>query len=63
VFFGTGLVSDRWHGSDERVRLDVLEKGAATLAALWPRLADVLGPPETSTPDEVSNEGDAHVRP
>ena len=42
VFFGTGLVSDRWHGSDERARLDVLENGAATLAAFWPRLADTL---------------------
>ena len=39
VFFGTGLVSDRWHASDERVRLDVLERGAATLAAFWPRVA------------------------
>ena len=39
VFFGTGLVSDRWHAADERVRLDVLERGAATLAAFWPRLA------------------------
>jgi acetylornithine deacetylase/succinyl-diaminopimelate desuccinylase-like protein len=42
VFFGTGLVSDRWHGSDERVRLDVLEKGAVTLAAFWPRVAEAL---------------------
>jgi acetylornithine deacetylase/succinyl-diaminopimelate desuccinylase-like protein len=42
VFFGTGLVGDRWHDSDERVRLDVLEQGAATLAAFWPRLADAL---------------------
>jgi acetylornithine deacetylase/succinyl-diaminopimelate desuccinylase-like protein len=42
VFFGTGLVSDRWHASDERVRLDVLENGATTLAAFWPRLAAAL---------------------
>lgn len=42
VFFVTGLISDRWHGSDERVRLDVLEHGAATLAALWPLLADAM---------------------
>ena len=42
VFFGTGLISDRWHDSDERVRLDVLERGAATLAAFWPLLADAM---------------------
>lgn len=42
VFFGTGLVSDRWHAADERVRLDVLERGAATLAAFWPRLATAM---------------------
>lgn len=42
VFFGTGLVSDRWHASDERVRLDVLERGAVTLAAFWPRVAKAL---------------------
>ncbi len=42
VFFGTGLVSDRWHAADERVRLDVLERGAATLAAFWPRLAAAM---------------------
>lgn len=42
VFFGTGLVSDRWHSSDERVRLDVLERGASTLAAFWPRVAVAL---------------------
>jgi acetylornithine deacetylase/succinyl-diaminopimelate desuccinylase-like protein len=39
VFFGTGLPEDRWHDSDERVSIDVLRKGAATLAHLWPRLA------------------------
>ncbi|GAA1520797.1 M20/M25/M40 family metallo-hydrolase [Kribbella lupini] len=38
VFFGTGLPEDRWHDSDERVSLEVLRHGAATLAALWPRL-------------------------
>ncbi|MDR6904472.1 acetylornithine deacetylase/succinyl-diaminopimelate desuccinylase-like protein [Agromyces sp. 3263] len=42
VFFGTGLIGDRWHGSDERVRIEVLEQGAATLAAFWPRLADAM---------------------
>jgi acetylornithine deacetylase/succinyl-diaminopimelate desuccinylase-like protein len=39
VFFGTGLPEDRWHDSDERTSIDVLCKGAATLAVLWPRLA------------------------
>jgi acetylornithine deacetylase/succinyl-diaminopimelate desuccinylase-like protein len=42
VFFGTGLLEDRWHGSDERVSIEVLHNGAATLASLWPRLAEVL---------------------
>jgi acetylornithine deacetylase/succinyl-diaminopimelate desuccinylase-like protein len=41
VFFGTGLPEDRWHDSDERVSIDVLLAGAATLAHLWPRLADL----------------------
>ncbi|MFL6125352.1 M20/M25/M40 family metallo-hydrolase [Actinophytocola sp.] len=40
VFFGTGLPEDRWHDSDERVNIDVLLAGAATLAHLWSRLAD-----------------------
>jgi acetylornithine deacetylase/succinyl-diaminopimelate desuccinylase-like protein len=39
VFFGTGLPEDRWHDSDERVGIDVLLTGAATLANLWARLA------------------------
>jgi len=54
VLFGTGLVSDRWHGSDERVRLDVLENGATTIAAFWPRLAAALGDDRDSTgsPDD-----------
>jgi acetylornithine deacetylase/succinyl-diaminopimelate desuccinylase-like protein len=30
---------DRWHDSDESVRVDVLLKGAATLALFWPALA------------------------
>jgi acetylornithine deacetylase/succinyl-diaminopimelate desuccinylase-like protein len=41
VFFGTGLPEDHWHDSDERVSIDVLLAGAATLAHLWPRLADL----------------------
>jgi acetylornithine deacetylase/succinyl-diaminopimelate desuccinylase-like protein len=40
VFFGTGLPEDRWHDSDERVSVDVLLAGAATLAHLWSGLAD-----------------------
>ena len=39
LFFGTGLPEDRWHDSDERVSIDVLFAGAATLAAFWARLA------------------------
>ncbi|MEC5199213.1 acetylornithine deacetylase/succinyl-diaminopimelate desuccinylase-like protein [Arthrobacter sp. PL16] len=38
VFFGTGLVEDNWHDSDESVRVDVLKAGAATLAFLWEEL-------------------------
>jgi acetylornithine deacetylase/succinyl-diaminopimelate desuccinylase-like protein len=38
VFFGTGLVEDNWHDSDESVRVDVLKSGAATLAFLWEKL-------------------------
>jgi acetylornithine deacetylase/succinyl-diaminopimelate desuccinylase-like protein len=41
VFFGTGLPEDRWHDSDERVSVDVLLAGAATLAAFWDRLPSV----------------------
>ncbi len=52
VFFGTGLVSDRWHGSDERVRLDVLEQGATTLAAFWPRLAGALAGRQATDPSQ-----------
>jgi acetylornithine deacetylase/succinyl-diaminopimelate desuccinylase-like protein len=44
IFFGTGLPEDHWHDSDESVRLDMLQAGAATLACLWPRLA-ALGAP------------------
>lgn len=41
LFFGTGLPEDRWHGSDERASVEVLRKGAATLAHLWPRLTGI----------------------
>jgi acetylornithine deacetylase/succinyl-diaminopimelate desuccinylase-like protein len=39
LFFGTGLPEDRWHDSDERVRIRVLLAGAATLAHFWERWA------------------------
>lgn len=39
VFFGTGLPEDRWHDNDERVSVQMLVKGAATLAHFWQRLA------------------------
>ncbi|TLM84508.1 M20 family dipeptidase [Pseudarthrobacter sp. NamE2] len=39
LFFGTGLVEDHWHDSDESVRLDVLMNGAVTLASFWDELA------------------------
>jgi acetylornithine deacetylase/succinyl-diaminopimelate desuccinylase-like protein len=39
LFFGTGLIEDNWHDSDESVRLDVLAAGAATTAHLWAALA------------------------
>lgn len=38
VFFGTGLVEDNWHDSDESVSADLLKSGAATLAFLWEEL-------------------------
>jgi acetylornithine deacetylase/succinyl-diaminopimelate desuccinylase-like protein len=41
VFFGTGLIEDRWHAADESVSINVLLAGAATLAHLWARLAHV----------------------
>ena len=40
LFFGTGLPEDNWHDSDESVRVDMLTRGAATLALFWARLAD-----------------------
>ena len=39
LFFGTGLPEDRWHDSDESVRVDVLLAGAATMCLFWPALA------------------------
>ncbi|MDT0168198.1 M20/M25/M40 family metallo-hydrolase [Pseudarthrobacter sp. BRE9] len=39
LFFGTGLVEDHWHDSDECASLDVLMNGALTLACFWEELA------------------------
>ena len=39
LFFGTGLVEDHWHDSDESASLDVLMNGAVTLACFWDQLA------------------------
>jgi acetylornithine deacetylase/succinyl-diaminopimelate desuccinylase-like protein len=41
LFFGTGLPEDLWHDSDERADLEVLRRGAVTLALFWSRLVDV----------------------
>ncbi|WP_323960892.1 M20/M25/M40 family metallo-hydrolase [Arthrobacter sp. JZ12] len=54
VFFGTGLVEDKWHDSDESVRLDVLCAGAATLAYLWEELG--AGPSGQQAADSPKNE-------
>ncbi len=39
LFFGTGLVEDHWHDSDESANLGVLVNGAVTLACFWDELA------------------------
>jgi acetylornithine deacetylase/succinyl-diaminopimelate desuccinylase-like protein len=44
LFFGIGLPEDRWHDSDERVAVDMLVSGAASLAYFWPRLAGLDRP-------------------
>ncbi|GGQ71534.1 M20/M25/M40 family metallo-hydrolase [Couchioplanes azureus] len=41
MFFGIGLPEDRWHDSDERVAIQMLVNGAATLGSLWRRLGDL----------------------
>jgi len=41
IFFGTGLPEDHWHDSDEKVEVEALLKGAATMAHFWPELAAV----------------------
>jgi acetylornithine deacetylase/succinyl-diaminopimelate desuccinylase-like protein len=40
LFFGTGLPEDNWHADDESMALDVLVKGATTLALFWQRIAE-----------------------
>ncbi|MBT2248040.1 M20/M25/M40 family metallo-hydrolase [Arthrobacter sp. BHU FT2] len=52
LFFGTGLVEDHWHDSDESVSLDVLHNGAVTLACFWDRLARM---------QHVEEGGDGHL--
>ncbi|MCU1545313.1 MAG: Peptidase [Homoserinimonas sp.] len=42
VFFGTGLLEDHWHSSNESVRIDVLQSGAATMAYFWEELPAAL---------------------
>ncbi|QGV77854.1 M20/M25/M40 family metallo-hydrolase [Streptomyces ficellus] len=45
VFFGTGLVDDRWHGHDEKVEIRALLQGAETLAYFLEDLASAMGRP------------------
>ena len=42
VFFGTGLIEDDWHDSDESVHLATLLDGAATMAFYWESLPAAL---------------------
>jgi len=42
VFLGTGLPEDHWHASDESIDVEMLERGAATIAYLWDELGRVL---------------------
>lgn len=48
LFFGTGLIEDVWHDSDESVHMDTLLAGTATLAFLWEELATASGVTEAS---------------
>jgi acetylornithine deacetylase/succinyl-diaminopimelate desuccinylase-like protein len=52
LFFGTGLVEDHWHDSDESVSLDVLTNGAVTLACFWDELAMM---------QRTKDDGDGHL--
>ncbi|GGT73742.1 M20/M25/M40 family metallo-hydrolase [Streptomyces lateritius] len=40
LFFGTGLLDDRWHGPDEKVEVEALQRGAHTLAAFYQELSE-----------------------
>jgi len=51
LFFGTGLVEDHWHDSDESVSLEVLHNGAVTLACFWDGLAGM---------DQGKDKGNGH---
>ncbi|NUS35457.1 MAG: M20/M25/M40 family metallo-hydrolase, partial [Pseudarthrobacter sp.] len=53
LFFGTGLVEDHWHDSDESANLDVLLNGAVTLACFWGELATMQG---------IGDDGDGRLR-
>jgi len=53
LFFGTGLVEDHWHDSDESAGLDVLMNGAVTLACFWEELAAKQG---------IGDDDDGHLR-
>jgi acetylornithine deacetylase/succinyl-diaminopimelate desuccinylase-like protein len=53
LFFGTGLVEDHWHDSDESVSLEVLMNGAVTLACFWDELAKM---------QRAKDDGDGHLR-
>jgi len=39
IFLGTGLPEDHWHSSDESIDVDMLLRGAATVAHLWTELS------------------------
>lgn len=52
LFFGTGLVEDHWHDSDESVSLEVLVNGAVTLACFWDELARM---------QRAKDDGDGHL--
>jgi acetylornithine deacetylase/succinyl-diaminopimelate desuccinylase-like protein len=53
LFFGTGLLEDHWHDSDESASLDVLMNGAVTLACFWEELATMQG---------IGDDDDGHLR-
>ncbi len=41
LFVGTGLPEDSWHADDESVDLDMLTRGAASIAHLWHEIGDL----------------------